>query len=263
MFLLSLLVPLTVCQSRAFIFTQVVDEQELQCKVKQIDEFFSRFNLETDYMGDPVVARPDSEAVDSVMKIRNLASLLNIDTFINSDNKPDSIATEFLEYVARNNKRIHYADTAWCGEAFASLTYEGKSYPVRIFLRTENVRDVIYKWVISDVRTPVMSLLTDSMARQISIMPGAHGSSFITLPETINLNARDVKSFFPKNYTPDRLSVFAFLVSSGKIQIKNVTKVVYHFRLDDYEFIVERFEKGNSYNNGWLISRITRNTNDR
>ena len=133
---------------------------------------------------------------------------------------------------------------------------EGKSYPIKIFLHTEHVKDVIYKWAITDVESSLFSNPVDSVNSKISIMPGAHGTSFITLPETINLNAVSVRSFFGKNYKPSVLAVFEYLISKGKLKMKNVTEVIYHFRLDDYEFTVERFEKANSYNQGWLISKI-------
>ncbi|MFH8141935.1 MAG: hypothetical protein K1V88_00705 [Muribaculaceae bacterium] len=117
------------------------------------------------------------------------------------------------------------------------------------------MRDVIYKWVITDIDTPLISE-TDSINHSISIMPGAHGSSFITLPETINLNSREIESLFKKDYKPNRLAVFAWLVSSDKIKMKNVTNVKYHFTLDDYQFTVERIENDNTGNNGWLINEI-------
>ena len=40
--------------------------------------------------------------------------------------------------------------------------------------------------------------------------------------------------------------------------MQNITKVIYHFQLDAYEFTVERFEKEKSYNKGWLISKIVK-----
>lgn len=253
-----MLTVLSVSHSSAFIFTQAVDEEALMSKVKQIDEFFSRFNLETGCNGNPIDSASitiDSIPSDSIMRFRNLASLLHIENFVNEKNEPDSLAWEFIGYVARNNKRIHYADTTWHAEAIASFLHSGKTYPIRIFLKTENVRDVIYKWVITDIDTPLISE-TDSINHSISIMPGAHSSSFITLPETINLNSREIESLFKKDYKPNRLAVFAWLVSSDKIKMKNVTNVKYHFTLDDYQFTVERIENDNTGNNGWLINEI-------
>lgn len=256
--LLLLFVILISTTTDAQIFTQVIDEQELQFKVKLIDEFFRRFNYETNYMGEPIVEQSDSLHSDTVMKRKNLITLFNLDSFMDENKKMDSISTEFLDYVIRNNKKIHYADTTWYAETVSSVIMDGKSYPIKIFLHTEHVKDVIYKWAITDVESSLFSNLVDSVDLKISIMPGAHGSSFITLPETINLNAESVRSLFSKNYKPCILTVFDYLISTGKLKIQNITKVVYHFQLDAYEFTVERFEKEKSYNKGWLISKIVK-----
>lgn len=259
-FFTFLFVTMTANEVDAQIFTQVIDEQRLQFKVKLIDEFFRRFNYETDYKGESIMAQTDSVPSDTVMKRKNLMTLFNLNTFANKNKELDSISTDFLDYVIRNNKQIHYADTTWYAEAVSSFQMEGKSYPIRIFLETEYVKDVIYKWVITDVETSVLSNLTDTIKSGVSIMPGAHGSSFITLPETVNLNANSVPALFHKEYKPNTLTVFAYLVSTGKIKLQNVTKVIYHFQLDNYNFTVERFEKDKSYNTGWLISKITKTT---
>lgn len=244
----------------AQIFTQVIDEQELQFKVKQIDEFFQRFNFETNYKGESVTEQNDSIPVDTLLKRKGLMTLLNLDTFANKENGLDSVSTDFLNYVINNDKKIHYTDTTWYAEAVSSFVMDGKCFPIRFTLKTENVKDVIYKWVISSVETPVFDCLTDTVKSVLSIMPGAHGSSFITLPEVLNLNAKNAQVLFEKNYHTNKLTVFAYLLSTGKVKLQNVTKVIYHFQLDDYVFIVERFEKENSYNKGWLISKITKET---
>lgn len=242
----------------AQIFTQVIDEQELQFKVKLIDEFFRRFNYETDYKGDPITMKNDSVPLDTVAKRKNLMTLFNLDKFANKEKELDSISSAFLDYVIKRDKKIHYADSTWCAEAFSSFTMGGKSYPIRLFLKTERVQDVIYKWVIEDVQSAAFSSLTDTIKSGVSIMPGAHGSSFITLPETINLNAKSVRSLFHEGYKPNPLTVFEYLVTTGKIKMQSVTKVIYHFHLDDYDFTVQRIEKEKSYNKGWLINDITK-----
>lgn len=257
--LLSLLfILISINNIHAQIFTPVIDEQELQFKVKQIDEFFRRFNYETDYKGNPITASTDSLTTDTITKRKNLMTLLNLNTFMNDKKELDSISANFLDYVIKNNKQIHYPDTTWYAEAISSVIMDGKTYPIKIFLHTEHVKNVIYKWVIADVETPAFSILTDSVKMKISIMPGAHGSSFITLPETINLNAMSVKSLFHKEYKPCRLTAFDYLVSNGKMKIQNVIKVIYHFQIDDFMFTVERFEHKESYNKGWLISNIVK-----
>lgn len=258
-YIVFILMCATINIASAQIFTQVIDEQELQFKVKLIDEFFRRFNYETDYKGDVISLQGDSMALDTVAKRKNLMTLLNLDKFARNGKELDSISSLFLDYVIKNDKKLHYADTTWQSEAISSCSFEGKSYPMNLFLKTEQVEGVIYKWTIIDVNSPLFAAITDSINSGISIMPGAHGSSFITLPETINLNAKSVRSLFYKDYKPNKLAVFEYMVATGKIKIGNVTKVLYHFCLDDFNFTVERIEKEKSYNKGWLINEISKN----
>lgn len=163
-----------------------------------------------------------------------------------------------MNYVIKHDCHINYADTTWYAEAKSSLLIGAKKHPLTLYLRTENVKDVIYKWVIADVESPLFSNLTDSIDSSKSILPGAHGTSFMTVPKTINLNAKSVKSFFRKGYNPCTLTVFDYLISNGSAKVDNVTKVIYHFKLENFEFDVERFEREKSYNKGWLISRIVK-----
>lgn len=242
----------------AQIFTQVIDEQELQFKVKQIDEFFRRFNYETDYQGNVTVPPSDTIVVDSVQKRKNLMTLLNLEVFKNDKNELDSISSEFLDYVIRHNKTIHYEDTTWYAEATSSTMYRGKSYPIILRLQTERVKDVIYKWVITDVQSPIFDSVTNPENDSISILPGAHGTAFMTLPDFVNSNAKSVRSLYHKNYHTSSLPVFEFLISTKQIKLSPVTKVTYHFCLEDYNFSVERIIRQNSYNQGWLINNIER-----
>lgn len=254
--LLCMFCMLSVCSAGAFIFTQGVDERALESKVKQIDEFFSRFNFESGFNVAVAYTVPsDTLAADSVMKTGHLASLLDLERFT-VDGKPDSTALEFIGHVIRNNRKINYADSTWCAEATATCVYGGKTYPLNLFLRTQHIRNSMYKWVISDVRSPLFANITDSIGGQAVILPGEHGVSFISLPETVNLNNTSVQSLFGNGYTPDARVVFAWLVADGRLKMKNVTKVRYHFTLDNYHFTVERLEREGTYNNGWLITEI-------
>ena len=41
-----------------------------------------------------------------------------------------------------------------------------------------------------------------------------------------------------------------------KLKVNPITKVIFHFQLGDYTFSVERIEKEQSYNQGWLINDV-------
>ncbi len=263
-----LLAFMCICYAKAQMLPVVIDEQALQFKVKQIDEFFRRFNYETDYKGDAVSAQGEPLVTDSVaesggsdaqsLKRKNLMTLFDFEKFGRKNMSLDSLATEFLDYVMRVDAKIHYGDTIWCAEAISSITFGGKAYPMHLWLSTERIEGNYFKWVISMVESPLFKCLADSFNTKVMILPNAHGTSFMSLPEDMNLNAKSVRAMFSKGYVPNPLAVLDWILASGRGKIGKVSNVIYHFRLPEYSFSVERHENRNSYNKGWLISEIVK-----
>lgn len=251
-----------ILTSRSQIFTQVIDEQELSYRVKQIDEFFMRFNNEVDYTGKPITSSIDSvksTETDSILRFKTLASLLNLDKYARNSDRLDSISSEFVDYIINNNITLHYEDTTWCALVTCSCLYYGKNSSITLEMRPEHVKDVVYKWVISDVKGQPVSCMTDSCNMNISIFPGVHGSGFITIPEFVNLNSSNVRALFAKGYEPSSLAAFEYLVKTSNLKLKSITDVKYLFHTPMFNFSVERFSKKDSYNNGWLINSIEKN----
>lgn len=235
----------------AQIFTTVIDETALQFRVKQIDEFFTRFNYETDYKGEHPANPSDKEE-----QKKNMLTLFNLDRFSNEKHQVDSVVSNFIDYVIDNKVKIHYEDSTWNAEAKSSFVYEGKKYDVVFTLKPERIKGVMFKWVIIDIQSPLFAQFPKEPKDTITISPAEHGISFMTLPETINLNKMSVGTTYAKGYHRSTLPVFDYLAASGKIKINAVTKVVYHFHLKDANFDVERIEKEDSYNQGWLINKL-------
>ena len=235
----------------AQIFTSVIDETALQFKVKQVDEFFDRFNYVIDYKGDAPIDVADREA-----RRKNFLTLLNLDKFSKNNKNLDSIANEFVNYIIENDVKIHYEDSSWCAEAKGTLVFEGKKYDVTLYLKTEQIRDVMYKWVVSEIESPLFNQFSKKTEGSITISPAEHGIGFMTVPETFNLNNYVVGTTFVKGYQRNNLTVFDFLMTTGKIKMSHITKVVYHFNLSEFDFDVERIERTEGYNQGWLINNI-------
>ena len=241
----------TICSSEAQIFTPVIDETALQFRVKQIDEFFARFNFETNFMGEAI-----QDSTDKEMRKKNLLTLVNLDKFKDKDNKTDSVLNRFVDYVIDKNIKIHYADSTWAAEAIGSVMYEGKKYDITFTLKTEQIKDVIYKWVVTEIETPLFKKFPVKPKNVITISPAEHGIGFMTLPETFNLNKSAVGTTFEKGYQRNNLVLFDYLMSSGKMKMNAIIKVKYHFSTKDVDFDVERIEKDKEYNQGWLINYI-------
>lgn len=249
--LLLTILTFVACSASAQIFTTVIDETALQFRVKQIDEFFTRFNYETDYKGDVPKAPSDREE-----HRKNLLTLVNLDKFKNKEGVFDSTLTRFVDYVIDKNIKINYQDTIWEAEVIGSLMFEGKKYDAIFTLKTEKVKDVIYKWVVTGIKSSLFKNFPDKPQSTITISPAEHGIGFMTIPETFNLNKSAVGTAFKRGYQRNNLVVFDYLMSSGKIKMSTITKVLFHFHLKDIDFDVERIEKYHNYNQGWLINSI-------
>ena len=234
----------------AQIFTSVIDETALQFRVKQVDEFFARFNYDTDYKGDKPV-RP----INYDDYKRNLMTLLNVDKFTDGDSL-DTVACSFIDYVVKNNLKIHYEDSTWIAEARGEIVYEGKKEDVVYILQTEKVKGVIYRWVVKDVQSTIFNLYPQLPKDTITISPAEHGIGFMTIPETFNLNKKVVGTAFSKKYSRNRLAVLDFLAATNKIRFGSIKKITYHFHLPNVNFDVEHIEKDKGYNQGWLINKI-------
>lgn len=152
---------------------------------------------------------------------------------------------------------MEYANSSWYAKLKCNCTYLGRKSTMLIDLRVEKIKGVEYKWVISDVNGSLFAAMKDTVDVSTFISPADHGIGFISLPHTINSNYKVVNSFAYKGHKNDRLSVFNFMVANQMLKINNVESVSYHYSLGKYNIVVERVEKTNSYNKGWLINSIT------
>lgn len=229
----------------------VFDESTLELKVKQIDEFMHRLNFDTLPNGK---APADSMTVKD--RLNNMYTVFRYENFVSDSDAPDSLITNFCNYVINNNLRLNYEDNNWTAEVICDARMDKKPVKISLLLQTENIRDVLYKWVLVNVSADFLKPLTSEPKDSLFISPAEHGISFITLPRIINLSVADVNTVFKKGWSPDPLSVFNYLISTKKLVLNSVDKVIYHWTLGEYSFDVERFEGEDSSNQGWLVSRI-------
>lgn len=240
----------------AQIFTPVIDETALQFRVKQVDEFFARFNYETDYKGDA----PTDKSVETRKK--NLLTLFNLDAFTLADKSYSTELTALVDSIIKNNTKIHYEDSTWHAEAISSLTYDGKKYDATFFLRTERKKGVMFRWAIFGIESSMFKQFPAEPKDSISISPADHGLAFMTVPQTLNLNRTAIGTAFTRDYKRNNLNVLDFLLSAGKVVVGPVTKAKFYFDLPYGSFMLERIEKEEGYNQGWLINKINLKSND-
>lgn len=232
----------------------VIDENELQYKVKQIDEFMQRFNHEILPDGSRVTSG-DKEEFNAGRR-RNLAILFNHDKFAANDSTLTPEAEKFVDYVIDNTLTINYADTTWRAILTCDALHNAKKSTVTLTLRVEKVAEAEYKWVIADAAGKLFDVLPDTVAKPLSISPAEHGIGFFTLPRTIEAEPKAVSTLDYAGHRNDRLSIFNYLVATRTLRLTSVRSVMYRYRVGKYTFDVERIEKPGSYNKGWLINNI-------
>lgn len=231
----------------------VFDETALQFKVAQIDEFMHRFNYDVAFDGSRPVSKQDT-AIYMTERIKNMATVFNLEKFGDKQHMLDSLSLAFCHEVIDSCYVLDYKSGAWYAKVTIECFYAQKKHPVALFLRPEQIKDEEYKWVIYDVEASILNLTQEKDS--LIILPSEHGVGFVSLAEKVKLKPNAVNSLFVKDYRYNRLSVFSFLVSRQLLRPNSVKGTMFHFDVGDYSFDVERIERTQNYNSGWLINTL-------
>lgn len=231
-------------------------EQQLEVRVKQIDEFMTRFNFSTSYDGKPI-------SVDSNLKRKklNILSLLDWGVFRTQQKTLLPIAEEFCDTICTRHPKISYAESDWFASVDCSAMYKGKSTGLTMLLKPEQIQYDEFKWSIIGVECKVINTSAINSYKQQSkafISPAEHGINFMSLPSMLKKNPKRISSYVTSSQQAEALSVFEYLVFNGQLAIQEVKKVSYHFHVLDYAFVVERKDRINSLNSGWLITQLSK-----
>ncbi len=240
----------TLIGVKAQILTTEFDENVLKMRVKQLDEFISRFNYETDIEGNKI-EKPDID-----MRKKYILSLFNQDIL-----KSDSVfklAEQFIDYACNKDtaKYIKFSDNNWYAQAFCKVKYNNKEHDISIVLKPEKIKEFEYKWVICAVSSEFLKIKPEKINLGLMISPVDNELGFMSLPDISKQGHTNVLNYASKNYKVDELSVFFALIQSNRLKITAVNKIKYHFmQLNNWVFTVEHFNRKGD-NAGWLISSI-------
>lgn len=225
------------------------NEELLQLRVKQIDEFMGRFNFETDWKGKKI-ATPN----DTVLHKKYVLSLF--DQNILSDTLTSSIAYDFASQIVSQKQKISYTDKDWYAEAVCKISYNGKEHNLSLFLNTEQIEGHKYKWVFCGAKSNFMNIASVKTEKHPIISPVENEINFMALETIFDKDASNIANYASKDFSADYLSVFLFLVKNKYIKFIGVEDIQYHFfQIPGYVFTVDFFER-NDANMGWLISNF-------
>ncbi len=228
------------------------DEQKLQIRVKQLSEFFERFNSEGVFSND------ESETKDTILlRKKSILSLFEkklitnkvfnktIKSFVNQ--VVDSISPQYLKYE----------DSAWIAQVDCNVSYNGKDNKIRLFLKTEKIREREYKWVIIGVNADFLNIKQKETQQIRMISPVDNELSFMSLWDvTSKRNKKYCTQYANKKYEVDKISILFFLIYNSKLTINSTQDVKYHFlQIPNYIFTVSKTIDKTAYD-GWLITHI-------
>lgn len=229
-------------------------------RTKQFNEFLDRFNYKTTFTGEPV----DSAFIAKMPRSRMANSLFDL-----KDSRTDKSSKEFSqEYVDLKTRFVNEVVTMNLGvpkysgniiaEARSQVIYKGNPHNIRVFLAQELIMETRNKWVILDVKGDLFDFLKTDTAFVRFIPPSSNETDFMNLKRALE-DINYLHYYASKDYQPDYLTLFFFLVNTGAIKFEYVNEVIYHI-LDIPGWIMKIREfNRNELNSGWLISDLSEN----
>lgn len=236
-----------------------VREKHFVSQVKQVDEFFERFNNDTNsfirevYRSYKVKFKADRrKLVKSLFNYENKnLSQSNIDAFVEK-------AVQVFMPSAKN----WYGEN-WFAEANCKFQYNSLVIDIPVILKTITDQQKRSKWVIAGIKPSHLKEPTNSnipitvKTRKIKFIdPSSHGANFIELErdfdDKVNLSDYFENAFFYRNNAVQ----FYHAIMKDKIRFLFVKDIKYHFlNVDQYIFTVEYFPR-ETLNSGWLINNL-------
>lgn len=219
--LLCFALPFTV-SSQTF-FSGPIKEDLLKGRVKQVEEFMARFNYEEDWEGKQV-----KEKSNPLLRAKYIHTLFDYSRFRQKDGKLTPLAEQFIQDVVSHRYLIHYTDTSWRAKVKCKAKLCGRSTALTLYLRTQQVAPYEYRWLVKKVESPTPTNIPETLMK-LSLSPVEHEIGFTGL----------------------------LSLSTAKVKFTKIEDVSYQFfSIPGYAFTIERLERKNSYNTGWLITSL-------
>ena len=233
-------------------------------EVKQLDEFFERFNDEPNSFIRKIYAEKKTKF--NIKRQDLIRSLFNYENKIFKPGAIDSFVTVAMNYRMPNSQNFYGKD--WYAEALCDFEYNGVAINIPVVLVINTDENHRSKWMILAANPPPLKQTTTLQFKRSGynsskfISASSHETAFIELERIL----KDKSAF--SDYTEsgfsqnDRSLQFYSAVVQNQLKFKTVKKIKYHFlQVENYIFTVERFTR-NTLNAGWLINSLKTATVD-
>ena len=246
------------------LFSQVISnnenakEKHFVYEVKEIDEFFERFN---DEQGSFIRGVYKAHHVKfNIPRERLIRSLFNFD----NESKDSILINTFVSDVTKKKKPIYldYYGDDWYAELTCKFKYQSSDIVIPVIVKMVMTPNKGSKWMIVAVGSStlkskiVVTEMTQSKIKTKIISPTSNGTNFVSLQRVFE-DKENLSDYFESSYMKwSNMLEFYNAILNREIEFINVIKIKYHFLLaDKWIFTVEDFQR-EELNSGWLINHI-------
>jgi hypothetical protein len=250
-----------ILNSQNIVNPQKNNEEIFLARTKQLNEFIDRFNLKTDFRGNPadaafLSAMPREKMLSMLFDLKDPRTVKGNTGF---DQAYSDLKKAFIAETSGRDLKIGKFSPGVIAEARTRVTYKGQPTFVSLFLHQENAGKGGVKWVLAGVSSEVFDIFRQDTAMVRFIPPSSHETDFINLKRALE-DTDHLDGYAASGFEPDFLTTFFFCIKTGLMRFEYVEKVVYHIiDIPGWYFKVEDFNR-NELNSGWLISDLKRNS---
>ncbi len=258
----------SICHYR--LFSQVIStndnskEKHFVYEVKEIDEFFERFN---DEKGSFIRGVYKAHHVEfNIPRQRLILSLFNYENMT----KDSLMINNFISDVTKKKNPIYlkYYGDDWYAELTCRFKYNAASIEIPVIMKIEMTQNKGSKWMIVAIGSSalkskiVVTEMTQSKVKTNIISPTSNGTNFVSLKRVFE-DKENLSDYFESAYMKrSNMLEFYNAILNGDIEFMDVTRIKYHFLLDGrWIFTVEDFIR-EELNSGWLINYMEKVSSD-
>lgn len=233
----------------------VYDESLFYAEVKQVNQFFRRFNNEEDPMGSRYAPTAPEYRDNKVRKNYFISLFDRYSTTMMPDAKD-----QFLNDVTddKNPQFLDFYGQEWYAELATQVLWNGQQRLIMLYLKLEKEHQG-YKWVISNVEIPEFNNLYKEVTEEerigLFLHPMSHEIDFMNIYKAFQ-SVDKIACYIGKDFRPNHLTLFIEALNKQNITFVSVNNVKFHFmQIDGWWFEIS-YQNRSDVNSGWLITNL-------
>jgi len=222
---------------------------------KQVNQFVHRFNMEEAPSGKPLY-KTDKRYHNNALRKKLLPYLF--------DRQNPRTSGKLQQYFIADvtNKEhpvfLNFLDKNWYAEVSATFDNDGEPVNLILFLTLEKA-GLGSKWIISNVYDTELHNLfpveNEAGHKKYFLHPQSHELDFMNLNKAFD-DPKHIEYYASTDYHPDYLTLFFYLMKTGKLKFEHINSVKFHFLQIPHWYFELSFFNRNTSNSGWLISNL-------